>query len=128
MGFEISPGLSSTAKTTIETNSCCFSLRPSLTARQTTTLRPTPTANVDFVSKNYTILTSRCKGPRFPPLACCNALKDFTCTYADASNDMTADCTAIMFSYMDLYGGYPPGLLANKCSEGIESLVLIVPM
>jgi hypothetical protein len=74
--------------------------------------------NVDFESKNYTILTSRCKGPRFPPLACCNALKDFACTYADAINDMTADCTAIVFSYMDLYGGYPPGLLANMCSEG----------
>jgi hypothetical protein len=35
MGFGISPGLSSTAKTTLETNSCCFSLRPSSTAKQT---------------------------------------------------------------------------------------------
>jgi hypothetical protein len=66
--------------------------------------------SVDFESKNYTILTSRCTGPRFPPLACCNVLKDFACTYADAINDMTADCTAIMFSYMDLYGGYPSKL------------------
>jgi len=40
MGFGVSPGLSSTAEPTLETNSCCFSLMPSSTAKQTTPLSP----------------------------------------------------------------------------------------
>jgi hypothetical protein len=55
---------------------------------------------------------------QIPPLAFCNALKDFACTYADAINGMTVDCFTIMFSYINFFGDYPPSLLANMCNEG----------
>jgi hypothetical protein len=57
MGFGISPGLSLTAKTMLETNSCCFSLRPSSTAKQTTTLRPLRRSSVcEEPNPNLTLL------------------------------------------------------------------------
>jgi hypothetical protein len=74
--------------------------------------------HVNFEFKNYTILKTWCKGPRYPLVACCNAFKEFACPYVDAINDMTNDCAATMFSYINLYGGYPPGLFANMCREG----------
>lgn len=72
----------------------------------------------NFENKNYTILTARCKGPQYPPVVCCNALKDFACPFADAINDLTTDCASTMFSYINLYGKYPPGLFSNLCREG----------
>nr|XP_023912458.1 GPI-anchored protein LLG1-like [Quercus suber] len=72
----------------------------------------------NFENKNYSILTDRCKGPQYPPVVCCNALKDFACPFADAINDLTTDCASTMFSYINLYGKYPPGLFANLCREG----------
>ncbi|GLT54105.1 hypothetical protein SLA2020_273330 [Shorea laevis] len=78
--------------------------------------------SVEFEFKNYTIITSRCKGPKFPPVACCNSFKDFACPYADAINDMTTDCAITMFNYINLHGHYPPGLFANMCREGMLGL------
>jgi hypothetical protein len=52
------------------------------------------------------------------PMPCCNALKEFACPYADAINDVTTNCADTMFSYINIYGGYPPGLFANMCREG----------
>ncbi|GLT54106.1 hypothetical protein SLA2020_273350 [Shorea laevis] len=78
--------------------------------------------SVEFEFKNYTIITSRCKGPKFSPVACCNSFKDFACPYADAINDMTTDCAITMFSYINLHGHYPPGLFANMCREGMLGL------
>ncbi|KAF3952508.1 hypothetical protein CMV_021942 [Castanea mollissima] len=72
----------------------------------------------NFENKNYTILTARCKGPQYPPVVCCNALKEFACPFADAINDLTTDCASTMFSYINLYGKYPPGLFSNLCREG----------
>ncbi|KAE8075931.1 hypothetical protein FH972_014611 [Carpinus fangiana] len=72
----------------------------------------------NFESKNYTVFTSQCKGPRYMPMPCCNALKEFACPYADAINDVTTNCADTMFSYINIYGGYPPGLFANMCREG----------
>lgn len=31
---------------------------------------------------------------------------------------MTTNCAEVMFSYINLYGKYPPGLFANECKEG----------
>ncbi|WJX70836.1 GPI-anchored protein llg1 [Trifolium repens] len=77
---------------------------------------------VDFENQNYTILTSQCKGPQYPPKVCCDAFKQFACPFSDQINDMTTDCATVMFSYINIYGKYPPGLFANECKEGKEGL------
>uniref|UniRef100_A0A7N0TUD4 GPI-anchored protein LLG1-like domain-containing protein n=1 Tax=Kalanchoe fedtschenkoi TaxID=63787 RepID=A0A7N0TUD4_KALFE len=76
----------------------------------------------DFENKNYTILTSQCKGPRFTAEACCTAFKEFACPFVDKINDENSDCATTMFSYINLYGKYPPGLFANLCREGKDGL------
>ncbi|XP_074556318.1 GPI-anchored protein LLG1-like [Curcuma longa] len=73
---------------------------------------------VNFEFMNYTIITNRCKGPRYPADQCCGAFKDFACPYAAEINDMTNDCASTMFSYINLYGKYPPGLFSSECREG----------
>lgn len=77
---------------------------------------------VDFEHKNYTILTSQCKGPQYPPKVCCDAFKQFACPFTNEINDMTTDCASVMFSYINIYGKYPPGLFANECKEGSQGL------
>ena len=77
---------------------------------------------MSFEFLNYTIITSKCKGPNYPPNLCCPAFKEFACPYADALNDLTNDCASTMFSYINLYGKYPPGLFASECREGKEGL------
>ncbi|CAL5063802.1 unnamed protein product [Urochloa decumbens] len=77
---------------------------------------------VSFEGANYTIITSRCKGPLYQPTLCCGALKDFACPYSTYINDVTTTCAATMFSYINLYGKYPPGLFANTCHEGDKGL------
>ncbi|CAN7032046.1 unnamed protein product, partial [Brassica oleracea var. botrytis] len=72
---------------------------------------------VNFEFMNYTIITSQCKGPKYPPKKCCSAFKEFACPYADQLNDLRNDCATTMFSYINLYGKYPPGLFANSCQE-----------
>ncbi|CAN8248327.1 unnamed protein product [Cochlearia groenlandica] len=77
---------------------------------------------VNFEFMNYTIITSQCKGPKYPPKECCAAFKNFACPYADQLNDLSTECATTMFSYINLYGKYPPGLFANQCKEGKEGL------
>ena len=74
--------------------------------------------SVNFEFLNYTIITSKCKGPQYPPKECCGAFKEFACPYADVINDLTNECASTMFSYINLYGKYPPGLFASECREG----------
>ncbi|KAF8094341.1 hypothetical protein N665_0365s0027 [Sinapis alba] len=76
----------------------------------------------DFASKDYTIITSRCKGPKYEAKACCSAFKDFACPYAEAISDETTLCAAEMFCYIEIYGRYPLGLFANICKEGKKGL------
>lgn len=66
---------------------------------------------IPFEFMNYTIITSRCK-----------AFKDFACPYADELKDPNNDCASTIFSYINLYGHYPPGLLASRCKEGKKGL------
>ncbi|KAL5207679.1 hypothetical protein ABZP36_032114 [Zizania latifolia] len=77
---------------------------------------------VDFEFQNYTIITSKCKGPQFPPKLCCDAFKEFACPFTDYINDLSNDCASTMFSYINLYGKYPPGLFANQCRDGKKGL------
>lgn len=71
---------------------------------------------------NYTIITGKCKGPQYPANLCCAAFKELACPFADQLNDETNDCASTMFSYINLYGKYPPGLFASECREGKEGL------
>ncbi|CAK9308613.1 unnamed protein product [Citrullus colocynthis] len=77
---------------------------------------------VSFEFLNYTIITSKCKGPLYSPKLCCSALTELVCPYVDVMNDMTTDCASTMFSYINLYGKYPPGLFSSQCREGVEGL------
>ncbi|KAF9624659.1 hypothetical protein IFM89_012705 [Coptis chinensis] len=72
--------------------------------------------------QNYTIITSQCKGPQFPPKQCCDAFKKFACPLRDNLNNLESDCASTMFSYINLYGRYPPGLFASQCREGKDGL------
>ncbi|KAA8524397.1 hypothetical protein F0562_010812 [Nyssa sinensis] len=78
--------------------------------------------SVNFETMNYTILTSQCKGPQYLPKLCCDAFKQFACPYTEQINDLKTNCAETMFSYINLYGKYPPGLFANLCKEGKEGL------
>jgi hypothetical protein len=73
---------------------------------------------VNFEFLNYTIITGKCKGPKFPASQCCAALKEFACPYYMYLNDESNDCASTMFSYINLYGKYPPGLFSSECKEG----------
>ncbi|KAK1362433.1 GPI-anchored protein LLG1 [Heracleum sosnowskyi] len=77
---------------------------------------------VDFESKNYTIITSQCKGPNYQPKPCCDSLKEFACPYTDELNDLSNTCSDTMFSYITRKGNYPPGLFSSFCREGKEGL------
>ncbi|AQK74368.1 LORELEI-LIKE-GPI ANCHORED PROTEIN 3 [Zea mays] len=73
---------------------------------------------VNFEFQNYTIITSKCKGPKFPASQCCAALKEFACPFNNYLNDESNECASTMFSYINLYGKYPPGLFSSECKEG----------
>ena len=77
---------------------------------------------VTFEGANYTLITSRCKGPLYPPALCCSALTDFACPYGIYINDVTTNCAATMFSMIHLYGKYPTGLFANTCKGNNDGL------
>ncbi|PUZ77403.1 hypothetical protein GQ55_1G368000 [Panicum hallii var. hallii] len=73
---------------------------------------------VSFEFQNYTIITSKCKGPKFPASQCCSALKEFACPFYMYLNDDSNSCASTMFTYINLYGKYPPGLFSSECKEG----------
>lgn len=73
---------------------------------------------VNFEFQNYTVITGRCKGPKYPPKDCCDSFKEFACPFNNYINDESNDCASTMFSYINLYGKYPPGLFAHECREG----------
>ncbi|KAK8691105.1 hypothetical protein V6N13_074625 [Hibiscus sabdariffa] len=76
--------------------------------------------NIEFL--NYTIITSQCKGPKFPAKECCSAFKELACPYAEQINDLTTNCANTMFSYINIYGKYPPSLFSSECREGKDGL------
>ncbi|KAM0941639.1 putative GPI-anchored protein LORELEI [Dioscorea sansibarensis] len=77
---------------------------------------------LNFEFMNYTIITSKCKGPQYPADLCCGAFKEFACPYADEINDLTNNCASTMFSYINIRAHYPPGLFASECKGGKEGL------
>ncbi|XWS64486.1 hypothetical protein CRYUN_Cryun05aG0007900 [Craigia yunnanensis] len=91
---------------------------PSLGSTSRNLLQMKKACPINFEFQNYTIITSQCKGPQYPADCCCAAFKKFACPFAKQINDLTTDCASTMFSYINLYGKYPPGLFANECREG----------
>ncbi|KAJ8433651.1 hypothetical protein Cgig2_002322 [Carnegiea gigantea] len=76
---------------------------------------------VDFGKLDYVVLTSQCKGPKYPAGPCCSAFKEFACPYADLLNDPSNNCATSMFNYIHQY--YPPGIFAEECPDserGVE--------
>lgn len=71
---------------------------------------------------NYTVITSQCKGPNYTPERCCTPLKQLLCPIKDQVNDLKSNCADVFFSYVNLYGKYPPGLFAALCKEGEQGL------
>ncbi|KAF5781341.1 putative GPI-anchored protein LORELEI [Helianthus annuus] len=80
---------------------------------------------ISFEIMNYTIITSRCKAPQYPPTPCCDAFKEFACPYAADLNDLSNDCSSKMFGYINTYGNYSEGLFANLCRD--DKIGLICP-
>lgn len=70
---------------------------------------------VSFEYQNYTIITSMCKGPGYPRDQCCSAFAEFACPFASYLNNLSNDCAAVMFSYINNNGHYPAGLFASEC-------------
>ncbi|KAG5021172.1 hypothetical protein JHK87_017027 [Glycine soja] len=93
-----------------------FNSQAAHTARNLLQAKKSCSVNFEFL--NYTVITSKCKGPHYPPKECCGAFKEFACPYVDVLNDLTNECASTMFSYINLYGKYPPGLFASECHEG----------
>ncbi|GFP99128.1 GPI-anchored protein lorelei [Phtheirospermum japonicum] len=78
---------------------------------------------IDFEHQNYSIITSKCKAPKYPVNPCCSALKEFACPFAEELDDATNDCANRMFQYIKHIGHYPNGLFASVCQEGQGGLL-----
>ncbi|KAK8499910.1 hypothetical protein V6N12_042745 [Hibiscus sabdariffa] len=76
----------------------------------------------DFRTKNYTIITSKCRGPEYPKKACCDAFLEFVCPMADLINDASHDCAIRMFCSIERSGHYPRLLFFNLSSNGTDAL------
>ena len=76
---------------------------------------------MDFESQNYTIITSRCKGPQSPPTECCAAFKEFACPFAAYINNQSTNCADTMLTYINVHGSYPAGLF-DECLVGMEGV------
>ncbi|KAK3006004.1 hypothetical protein RJ639_016019 [Escallonia herrerae] len=77
---------------------------------------------VNFENQNYTIMTSQCKGPNYQARSCCGAFKQLACPFSQQINDLKNDCASTLFSYINLYGKYPPGLFASLCREDQDGI------
>ncbi|KAG6387503.1 hypothetical protein SASPL_152695 [Salvia splendens] len=88
------------------------------------TLKP---CSVDIEHLNYTILTSKCKGPDYPADQCCSAYKELACPIADQLNDGSNDCSQKLFNYIPKVGQYPPSLFGSICRGGKDGLPCFLP-
>lgn len=77
---------------------------------------------INFEFQNYSVITTQCRGPRYPPKLCCDAFAQFACPFVDYLNDLSSDCASTMFSYININGKYPPGLFAFECKGDKEGL------
>ncbi|KAL1566933.1 GPI-anchored protein LLG1-like [Salvia divinorum] len=77
---------------------------------------------VNIENLNYTIITSQCKGPNYPPEPCCSSLTELACPIASDLNDQTNDCDDQLFSYITTVGKYPPGLFSSICKDSERGL------
>ncbi|KAG8364712.1 hypothetical protein BUALT_Bualt18G0027200 [Buddleja alternifolia] len=89
-----------------------------------TLLQQKTSCTLDFEHMNYTVITSKCKGPHFTSQRCCPPFKELLCPedVRDKFNDLNSNCAAEFYSYVNLYGKYPPGLFTSLCKETQEGL------
>ncbi|KAI4976801.1 hypothetical protein ZWY2020_050408 [Hordeum vulgare] len=66
---------------------------------------------LNFEYQDYTIITSKCKAPKYPLTECHDAFKEVACPFATYLNNRSTDCGDIMLAYIKLHGSYPAGLL-----------------
>ncbi|XP_042753325.1 GPI-anchored protein LLG1 [Lactuca sativa] len=77
---------------------------------------------VNFENENYTIITSQCKGPVYQREPCCNSFLQIACPHWEQINDEKTNCASTLFSYINVYGKYPPGLFASMCKGDKKGL------
>ncbi|XP_044978482.1 GPI-anchored protein LLG1-like [Hordeum vulgare subsp. vulgare] len=77
---------------------------------------------VGFESQNYTIITSKCRAPLYPPTECCDAFKKFACPFATYLNNRSTDCAETMLTYIYFHGSYPAGLFSAQCLKGKQGV------
>ncbi|KAI3736151.1 hypothetical protein L6452_15685 [Arctium lappa] len=103
---------------------CCFfdyALESYRTTRRNL-LQQRQSCPVNFENENYTIITSQCKGPVYQRDPCCNSFLQIACPHSEQINDEKTNCASTLFSYINLYGKYPPGLFASMCKGDKEGL------
>ncbi|XP_022747375.1 GPI-anchored protein LLG1-like [Durio zibethinus] len=74
---------------------------------------------------NIGLSRANAKGPNTQLLIAAVQLQhssNFACALAKQINDLTTDCASTMFSCINLYGKYTPGLFASECRDGKEGL------
>ncbi|XP_044974194.1 GPI-anchored protein LLG1-like [Hordeum vulgare subsp. vulgare] len=76
---------------------------------------------LSFESQDYTIITSKCKAPLYPPTECCDAFKKFACPFATYLNNRSTDCAETMLTYINFLGSYPSTLF-YECVVGLVGL------
>ncbi|CAH9064039.1 unnamed protein product [Cuscuta epithymum] len=76
---------------------------------------------ISFEFKNYTIISSQCKGPNYPAKQCCDAFVEFACPFVQYLNNFT-ECSKSMFDYLNLKAHYPTGLFSSLCKGDKEGL------
>ncbi|KAD5960336.1 hypothetical protein E3N88_11808 [Mikania micrantha] len=87
-----------------------------------TLLQQKQSCPVNFENENYTIITSQCKGPVYKRDLCCDSFLEIACRHWEHVNDEKTNCASTLFSYINLYGKYPPGLFASMCKGTKEGL------
>ncbi|GLT79516.1 hypothetical protein SLA2020_510010 [Shorea laevis] len=117
MGFSVSSSSSSASSISDAVLKSYISSGKSRTLLQARKACP-----INFEFLNYTIITSKCKGPTYPASSCCAALKEFACPYTAEINDLSNNCASTMFSYISQNGPYPPGLFASECQGDKQGL------
>nr|BAJ91777.1 predicted protein [Hordeum vulgare subsp. vulgare] len=77
---------------------------------------------LSFEYQDYTIITSKCKAPLYPPTECCDAFKKFACPFATYLNNRSTDCAETMLTYIYFHGSYPAGLFSAQCLKGKQGV------
>ncbi|XP_075503070.1 GPI-anchored protein LLG1-like isoform X2 [Primulina tabacum] len=65
-----------------------------------------------FEFQNYTIITSKCKGPEYPPDLCCSSFKEFACLFASICREGKDG--------LECPGVPPPSMLSENANKNLS--------